>query len=141
MSNVWTRLTDVTAHLAHDTNVIVTVQEVVLVLAPARPTARAMRGLVGLERGIAEHNDQALRVFVVGGDGLVLLSDELRQLGRRHRLGSCRRGSCVSLRHVGWAKAGVEAQVRRTRVGTYLRASCLARESLGTTPSLERLQA
>lgn len=43
------------------------------------------------------------------------------------------------MRHVGWAKASVEATMRQAGMKTYLRALCPARESLGTTVSLEKL--
>lgn len=43
------------------------------------------------------------------------------------------------MRHVGWAKADVEATMRQAGGTTYLRASCPARESLGMSTSLERI--
>lgn len=139
MRDIRTRLADIAAHLAHHTNVIVAVEEVVFVLPAARSATRAMRRLVRLERGIAEHNDQALRVLVIGRDRGVLLSNKLGQLGWWHRLGPCRRRSRVSMRHVGWAGADVEATMRRVGMKTYLRASWPARESLGTMSSLEKI--
>src|SRR5690242_1408782 len=111
MGDVRTRLTDVAAHLAHDTNMIVAIEEVVFVLPTARPTSRAMRRLVGLKCGIAKDDNQTLRVLVVGGDWLVLFSYKSRQLGWRHRLGSCRWGSRVSMRHVGWAESKLGANI------------------------------
>ena len=111
MSDVWTRLTDIAAHLAHDTDVVVAVEEIVFVLPPAGPATRAVRRLVCLKGGIAEHDNQALRVLVVGGDWLVLLSYKLWQLRWWHGLGSCRWGDQVSMRHVGWARASVAAEV------------------------------
>ncbi len=91
MRNVGSRVADVTVHLAHDTDVFVTVEERVLVLAlhaHAASTA-AMGGLVGLEARIGEHDDKPLGVLVAGSDGDVLFGDELGEGGRRKRLGAC----------------------------------------------------
>lgn len=73
-------LTDVAPHFAHHTDVIVAVEEVVLVFARTWAPPRAVRRLVRLERRIAQDDDHALRVFVVGGDWSVLLGDQLGQL-------------------------------------------------------------
>jgi hypothetical protein len=78
MGDVRPRLTDITAHFAHHTDMIVAVEEVVLVLPRAGAPASAMRGLVCLEGGIAQDHDEALCVLVAGGDGHVLLSHEFR---------------------------------------------------------------
>lgn len=75
MGDVGPRLTDVAAHLPHDANVVIAVEEVVLVLARTRPATRAVGCLVSLEGGIAQHYDEALCIFVVGGDGRMLLGD------------------------------------------------------------------
>jgi hypothetical protein len=79
-------LADVAAHLAHDADVVVAVEQVELVLAAGAAAADAVRGLVRLEGGAAQHDDHALRVFVAARDGLVLLGDELGQVGRGQRL-------------------------------------------------------
>lgn len=88
-------LADVAVHLAHDADVLVGVQQRVLLLAAVRGTsgssaaaAAAVRGAVGLEAGVGEDDDEALAVLVLGGDGDVLLCDELGQFGRRAGLGS-----------------------------------------------------
>ena len=80
---------DVAVHLAHDSDVLVAVEERVLVILHA--IAATVCGLVGLEAGVGEDDDQALGVLVVGCDGYVLLGDELWE-GRRWKrlcLGAC----------------------------------------------------
>lgn len=52
-------------------------------------SATAVGGLVCLETGIGEDDDEAFAVLVGGGDGYMLLSNELGELGRGQRLGSC----------------------------------------------------
>lgn len=94
---IWPRLTNVAAHLPHDTNVIVAVEEVVLVLTRTRASARAMRRLICLEGGIAENDDQALGIFVVGGYGNMLLCYQPWQFWWRHRLGPCDWDSHISV--------------------------------------------
>jgi hypothetical protein len=96
MGDVRPRLTDVAAHLPHDTNVVVAVEEVVFVLSRPRTPTGAVRGLVRLEGGIAQHDNQALCVFVVGGNGCMLFSDQFGELWWRHGLGSYRLQSYVS---------------------------------------------
>ena len=83
MGDVRAGLADVAAHLAHDSDVVIAVQQVELVLAAARTTAHTVRGLVRLKGGGTQHDDQALGVLVAAGDGLVLLGHELGQVGRR----------------------------------------------------------
>ena len=102
MGDIRPRLADIAAHLPHDTNVIVAVEEVVLVLARTRTTAGAVGGLVRLKRGIAQHDNEALRVFVVCGDGCMLLGDQLGQLWRRHGLGPYRLNGHVSAAAPVW---------------------------------------
>lgn len=93
--NVGSCFADVSAHFAHHTDVVVTVEEVVFVFAAAGGSARPVRCLVSLECRIAEDDDQSLRVLVTAGDRDMLLSDELGQIGRRERL-----RSWLSRRHV-----------------------------------------
>lgn len=101
MGDVRPRLADVATHFAHDANVVVAVEKVVLVLPRSRASSCAVRRLVSLEGGIAQHHNEPLAVLVVGGDRRVLLRDKLGQLGRRHRLGSCRLNGHVSaIQHV-----------------------------------------
>jgi hypothetical protein len=124
VSDVRPRLTDVAAHFPHYTDVVIAVEQVVLVLSRAWATAGAMRRLVCLECGIAQHYNQALLVLVRCGNGHMLFRDQLGQLWGRHRLGPCRlngRVSGVVLKDGQWCG--------RRRM-TYLRASCPARESL-----------
>lgn len=87
MGDVGAGITNVPVHLSHDTNVLVAVEQRVLILA-VHPGAAgtAVGGLVRLETGIGQDYDESLRVFVGGGDGCVLLRNQLRQRGRRKRL-------------------------------------------------------
>jgi hypothetical protein len=87
MCDIWSGITDVAVHLAHDADVFVAVEEGVFLIALAW-SAAAMGGLVRLETGIGEDDDEAFAVLVGGGDGDVLLSNELGELGRGQRLGS-----------------------------------------------------
>ena len=83
---------DVAVHLAHDSDVLVAVEERVLVILHA--IAATVCGLVGLETGVGEDDNEALGVLVVGCDGYVLLGDELWE-GRRWKrlcLGACSSG-------------------------------------------------
>lgn len=88
MSDIGSGITNVAVHLAHDADVFIAVEEGVFLVALAW-SATAVGGLVRLETGIGEDDDEALAVLVGGGDGDVLLSNELGQLGRGQRLGSC----------------------------------------------------
>jgi hypothetical protein len=96
MGYVWPCLTDIAAHFSHYTNVVVAIEEVVLVFTRSRASTRAVRGLVSLESGIAQHYDETLGVLVICGDRSVLLRDKLRELWWRHRLSSCRLNGPVS---------------------------------------------
>ena len=84
VGDVGSCIADVAVHLAHDSNVLVAVQQRVLLLA--RATSSAMRCLVRLEARIGEHDDQALGVLVRGRNGVSLLGNELRQRWRRQGL-------------------------------------------------------
>lgn len=89
MGDVGAGLADIAAHLAHNANVVIAVQQIELVLAAASTTTtHAVRGLVGLEGRGAQHDNQALGVLVAAGDGLMLLGHELGQVGRGQRLRS-----------------------------------------------------
>ena len=85
MSDIRTGLANVAVHLAHDTNMLVTVQQRVLLVATG--TAASAGSPVGLQAGIGENDNQTLGVLVLGRDGNVLLSHQLRQLGRGAGLG------------------------------------------------------
>lgn len=90
MGNVGSSLADVSVHLAHDSNMFVTVEKRVLFLTlDAHVASACMRGLVRLEAGVREDDNEAFRILVGGGYGGALLGHKLRQLGRRERLGSC----------------------------------------------------
>lgn len=90
VSNVGASVTDISVHLAHDTNVLIAIEERVFFLSLHAHAARAAVGrLVGLEAGVGEYHDKPLRILVGRWDGHVLLSDELGQCRRRERLGAC----------------------------------------------------
>ena len=95
VGDIWAGIADVATHLAHDSNVLVTVEQRVLFLSlcagsaiVATTTAAGKDGLVGLETGVGEHDDQSLGVLVGRGNGDMLLCDELRQGWRREGLRS-----------------------------------------------------
>jgi hypothetical protein len=73
--DVWPGFADVAPHLAHDADVIVAVEEVVLVFALARAATGAVRRLVGLEGCVTQDDDHPLRVLVVARNGGMLLRD------------------------------------------------------------------
>lgn len=61
VGDIRTGITDISVHLAHDADVFVTVEERVLLLAlNTVPAGSSVRGLVGLEAGIAEHHNEPL---------------------------------------------------------------------------------
>lgn len=89
MGDVRPRLADVPVHLSHDTDVLVAVEQRILLFAlDAHMTGTGVRGLVRLETGVRQDDNQALRVLIRRRDGDVLLGDELRQLGGWEGLGS-----------------------------------------------------
>lgn len=79
MGDIRSSLADIPVHLAHDTNVLVTVQQRVLFIL-SRTTAAG--GPVGLQAGVGKNHNQPLGVLVVRRNGDMLLRNELRQLGR-----------------------------------------------------------
>jgi hypothetical protein len=85
VSNIRASFADITVHLAHDTNVLIAVQQRELLILGA--TTAAGNRLVGLQTGIGEDHDQTLSVLVMGWNRSMLLSNELRQLWRRTGLG------------------------------------------------------
>ena len=74
MCDIWSCITDVTVHLAHDTDVLVTVQQAVLVIFHA---IAPVGSFVCLQAGVRQDYDETLAVFVGGWDGMCLLGDEL----------------------------------------------------------------
>lgn len=52
VGNVWSRIADVTIHLAHDADMFVTVEQRVLLLPLRTGSVSAIAGLVCLEAGI-----------------------------------------------------------------------------------------
>lgn len=77
MGDVRTRIADVAIHLPHHTDMLIAVeQRVLILLLPIAPDC--MRGLVGLEAGIRQDDDETLGVLVTARDGDHLLGDQLR---------------------------------------------------------------
>lgn len=81
MSDIWTRVTNISVHFSHHTDMLVTVEEGVFFIPGTRPAA--MRCLVSLEARVGEDDDKSLGVFIEGRDGDMLFSYQLRKLGRR----------------------------------------------------------
>lgn len=76
MCDIWSCFTNVPIHLAHDPNMLVTVQERVLFILDNTATT-TMRGFVGFETRIGEDNNQPLGIFVGGCYGRVLFGHKL----------------------------------------------------------------
>lgn len=89
MGDIGSGITDIPIHLAHDTDVLVAVEQRVLVLAVhAIAAGAAVRRLVRLQTGIGQDDDETLGVFVGGWDRRVLFRDQLGERRRRKRLRS-----------------------------------------------------
>ena len=93
VSNIRPSFANVSAHLSHDSNMLVAVQQGVLVVS-----SRSSGGTVGgdLERfkaSIGKDDDEALRVLVCGGDDRGLLCNQLGQFWRWLRLCPLRRAA------------------------------------------------
>lgn len=82
MGNIRPSLTDVSVHLAHHTDMLVAVEQRVFLITVGA-AAPAVRGTEGFQACMRQDDDQTLGLLIVGGDGDVLLGDQLRQLGRR----------------------------------------------------------
>ena len=55
MSDVWSSIADITVHLSHDANMLITVEQRVLVVFDA--IASTVRGLVGLKARIGQDDN------------------------------------------------------------------------------------
>ena len=105
MGDIRSSIADIAIHLAHDADMFILfssqqiysllvftpyrIQKAVFILALATWPVATDAGLVGLETGIGEDDDQALRVFIGGRDRIMLLCDQVGQRGWWRRLGSC----------------------------------------------------
>lgn len=63
VGDVGSGIADVTIHLAHNTDMFITVQERVLLISRAG-SATSMGSFVGLEAGVGEDDNHALGIFV-----------------------------------------------------------------------------
>lgn len=89
VGNIRSSITDIAVHLAHDTNVFIGVEQGVFLLSLGTRSVSTIDGLVSLETGIGQDDNQALGVLVGRGNWSMLLCDELWKVWRRERLGSC----------------------------------------------------
>lgn len=87
MCDIRPGLTDISFHLAHDTDVLVAVEQGVFVVSTRLARPAAMRGTIGLQTGIGQHDDKPLGIFIVGSDRDMLFGHELREFWRRTGLG------------------------------------------------------
>lgn len=84
VSDIRSSLAYVPVHLAHNSNMFVTVEKRIFLLSlDAHVTSACVGGFVGFETGMRQNNNQAPRVSVGRRYGDMLLCDELRELGRR----------------------------------------------------------
>lgn len=79
MGDIGSRLTDIPIHFAHDTDVLVAVEQRILLITCGSITTPRGRP-VGFQTGVREDDDQTLGILVMGGDRNMLLRDELGQL-------------------------------------------------------------
>ena len=84
MCDIGSCITNVSIRLSHDTDMLVTVEQGVLVVLDA--IASTVCRLVCLEAGIRQHDDQPLAVFIATRDRHVLFSDQLREARGWQRL-------------------------------------------------------
>lgn len=75
MRDIWPSVADISAHLSHDSNVLVAVQEREFFILSTR--FAGVGSFVGLETRIRQDDDQSLGVFISGSDRSVLLRDHL----------------------------------------------------------------
>lgn len=81
MGNVRSCFTDIPIHFSHDADMLITVQEGML-LVPDIAGSPSVRGLVCLQAGIGQDNDEPLCIFVGRRNWGVLICNELRQFRR-----------------------------------------------------------
>lgn len=86
MGDVRTGVADISVHLPHDADMLVAVEQRILLIA-AGTAATAVDGAIGLQTGIGQDDNQTLGVLVVGGNGNMLLGDQLGEFRWRTRLG------------------------------------------------------
>ena len=76
MGDIRSCLADVAAHFAHNTYMFIAIEERVFLISCSM--SAPSEGLVSLKAGIREYNDESLSIAVGGGDGHVLLGNQLR---------------------------------------------------------------
>ena len=81
VGDIWASFADITVHLAHDTDVLITVQQRKLLILGS--TTAAGDRLVGLQTGIGENHNQTLSVLVMGWNRNMLLRNKLGEFWRR----------------------------------------------------------
>ncbi len=123
MRDIRSGVADVAVHLPHDANVLVAVQQCVFLFlddarsARSRGSRRAVRACFEcLQAGVAQHDNQTARVFVLCRDGNVLRCDKLRQCWRRERPGSFR-GLKLYVRKAVTSASGIETTATVIRTG------------------------
>lgn len=75
VGDVGTSIADIAVHLTHHSDVLIAVEQRILVVFGAGATSAAMCRFVSLETRVRQHDYEALRVFVSGGDGVCLLGN------------------------------------------------------------------
>jgi len=81
MRNVRSSITNVSVHLPHHANMLIAVQQRILVILHA--IATIMHSLVRLKASVRQYDYKSLRVVVTTQNDMMLLSDQLREAGRR----------------------------------------------------------
>ncbi len=77
MCNVRSGIADIAVHLAHDTDMLITVEQRIFLLALRTRSVATEASFVCFQAGIGEDDDQSAGVLVGGGDWNMLLCDEL----------------------------------------------------------------
>jgi len=75
MRDIWSSIADISAHLSHDSNVLIAVQEREFFILSTR--FAGVGSFVSLETRIRQDDNQSLSVFISSSDRSMLLSDHL----------------------------------------------------------------